>query len=101
MFIEGEYDIDRLAAQPRHHAAESRQVDAKELARKHEILPEQFRAAKDAVVVRKQRLGFVETDLLHAVVWCARHHRIAEIVEMSEVDALAIRYQLLVKRDAV
>ena len=101
MFIEGEYDIDRLAAQPRHHAAESGQVDAKELARKHEILRSSSEPRKTRLSFGNSELGFVETDLLHAVVRCPRHHRIAEIVEMSEVDALAIRYQLLVERDAV
>ena len=99
--VEDEDHLDGLRRQPRHDAGEPGQAEPEELARKPEQLAQQVEAAEDAVVDRQQRLVLGEAELLEPAIPRRRDDRIAELVEMAEIDADAIAEKLLVERDDI
>src|SRR5215831_7989685 len=101
MLVECQYDIDRFAPQLRHDGAEAHEIEGQEFARKREIFPQQFGAAKHAAVAREQSLLGVETDLADAMSRGLDYHRIAEIVQIPKVDTNAARDDLLVERSGI
>ena len=100
--VEGEDDVDRLGGEARRDRVEPDEVEAEEAPRKREIVAQEIEAAKQLLVVGDQRLVFVEADLAEHVGVAARDDDgIAESVEHAEIDAAAMREQLLVQRDRV
>ena len=85
----------------RQHLAEAGQIAAEELSRKHEIFAQQIETLENPMVVGKQRVLAGEADLLEALRRRRYNHRVAEGVEVAEIDALAVGEQLLVERDRI
>ena len=79
----------------------SNEIEAEEAARKGEVVAQEVEAAEQLVVVRDQRLVFVEADLPDHLGPAGGDDRIPECVEGPEVDASAMREELLVQGDCV
>ena len=91
-----------LAVELRHDPASPSRRKPRNLRGNAEEFAQQIEAAEDAGVGRQQRLVLVEADLLErAVLAPAIDDRIAEFVEMAEMDADAVGEELLVERDRV
>jgi hypothetical protein len=77
------------------------QPEAQELAREDEVLLQQREAAEQSRVVGQQRLVVAEARLLDPRGAHVDEHRVAELVEMTQVDARAPAENLLVKHRRV
>ena len=100
-FVEGEQDVDGLRLELRQDLAEAGQLEAEKLARKHEKFAQQIEALEHPMIVGKQRILALEADLLQALARRRMDDGIAEVVEIAEIDAPAMRKQLLVERDRI
>ena len=90
-----------LASSLRRDRAEARKGEAEKAARKGEIFAQEVEAAEQSLVVGDKRFVLVEADLAEHVGSPAVTDRIAEGVEIAEIDAAAMGEHLLVERDRV
>ena len=77
------------------------EVEAEKAAGKGEIVAQEIESAEELIVVRDQGLAFAEADLADHVGPTRGDDRIAESVKHTEIDARAMREQLLVQRDGI
>ena len=61
--VEGEDDVDRLGVEARGDGVEIDEVEAKEAARKGEIVAQEVEPAEQLIVVRDEGLALPEADL--------------------------------------
>ena len=99
--VEHQDDVEGLGVEPWHDPVEPDEIEAQKLPRERQIFAQEIEAAEQPQVVRNQRLVLAEADLTQHVRVARDADRIAERIQAAEIDAAAMRKNLLVERDRV